>query len=158
MDLYFLEPEVAGGHGEKTVYGTKKDIEMEGISGKVKFLHYEIEGWLGDDLLEATPAFIISGRVENELRKSKFKDYKVEECLVTTSNEFKELYQNKKIPSFCRFIPLGTIEVIEDNFTKWSGHHFCLSSKGELVVTKEALDFLQKFSMENCDIEILKQL
>ncbi|WP_074033976.1 hypothetical protein [Bacillus massilinigeriensis] len=55
MILYFLEPEVSGGHGEYTIYGTEDDIATEGISGKVKYLHYEFEGWLRDDFLESTP-------------------------------------------------------------------------------------------------------
>lgn len=37
MSLYLLSPEVAGGHGEHTVYGNEKSIGAEGISGKVQF-------------------------------------------------------------------------------------------------------------------------
>ncbi|GGB42173.1 hypothetical protein [Fictibacillus barbaricus] len=157
MILYFLEPEVSGGHGEQTIYGTEENVAKEGISGKIKFLHYEFEGWLGDDLLESTPAFIVSSNLENELKKSEFKDYKLEKCLITMSDVFMELYPNKEIPSFTRFIPLGTVEVEGENFKNWSGHHFCLSSKGELVVTKKALDFLKKFSIKHCDITSLTQ-
>ncbi|MEI3611233.1 hypothetical protein [Pseudogracilibacillus sp. SO30301A] len=157
MILYFLEPEVSGGHGEHTIYGTEEDVAKEGISGKIRFLHYEFEGWLGDDLLESTPAFIVSRNLEDELKKSEFKDYKLEKCLITMSDVFMELYPNKKLPSFARFIPLGTVEVEGEHFNNWSGHHFCLSSKGELVVTKKALDFLKKFSIKYCDITSLIQ-
>lgn len=152
MILYFLEPEVSGGHGEYTIYGTEDDIATEGISGKVKYLHYEFEGWLGDDLLESTPAFIVSSILETELENSDFIGYKLEECLITTPDEFKEMYPNKEIPTFSRFIPLGKIEVEGENFKNWSGHHFCLSPKGELVVTQEALDFLKRVSIDNCYI------
>ena len=48
MNFYFLEPEVAGGHGEQTIYGTKESVIKKGVSGRVVFLHYEFEGWLGD--------------------------------------------------------------------------------------------------------------
>lgn len=157
MILYFLEPEVSGGHGEHTIYGTEEDVAKEGISGKIRFLHYEFEGWLGDDLLESTPAFIVSRNLEDELKKSEFKDYKLEKCLITVSDVFMELYPNKKLPSFTRFIPLGTVEVEGEHFNNWSGHHFCLSSKGEFVVTKKALDFLKKFSIKYCDITSLIQ-
>ncbi|MED1608082.1 hypothetical protein P4U90_22455 [Cytobacillus kochii] len=152
MILYFLEPEVSGGHGEDTIYGTEEEITTKGISGKVKFSHYEFEGWLGDDLLESTPAFIVSSKLGAELENSDFIDYKLEECLITTSDEFKEMYPDIEIPAFSRFIPLGKIEVEEDHFKNWSGHHFSLSSKGELVVTQEALDFLNRFSIDNCFI------
>lgn len=157
MILYFLEPEVSGGHGEQTIYGTEEDVAKEGISGKIKFLHYEFEGWLGDDLLESTPAFIVSSNLEDGLKKSEFKDYKLEKCLITMSDVFMELYPNKELPSFTRFIPLGTVEIVGEHFNNWSGHHFCLSSRGELVVTKKALDFLKKFSIKYCDITSLTQ-
>lgn len=157
MILYFLEPEVSGGHGEYTVYGTEEEIATEGISEKVKYLHYEFEGWLGDDLLESTPAFIVSSKLGTELENSDFIDYKLEECLITKSDEFIEMYPDKEIPIFSRFIPLGNIEVEEEKFKNWSGHHFCLSPKGELVITQEALDFLNRFSIENCFITPLTQ-
>ncbi|MBH0156687.1 hypothetical protein IHV10_09940 [Fictibacillus sp. 5RED26] len=158
MKLFFLEPEVSGGHGEKTVYGTEQDIAKKGVNGKVEFLHYEFEGWLGDDILESTPAFIISYTLEAALEKSEFEDYELEKCLITTSDEFKELYPDRELPAFSRFIPLGTIEVEGEHFKNWSGHHFCLSSKGELIVTQKALDFFGKFSIDNCDITTLTQL
>ncbi|WP_106495643.1 hypothetical protein [Lentibacillus sp. Marseille-P4043] len=157
MKLYFLEPEVSGGHGNKTLYGTDEDVEKKGISGKVKFLHYEFEGWLGDDILESAPAFIITSDLADELKKSELKDYRIEKCLVTTSDEFKELYPNKKIPSFVRFIPLGTVEIEGVQYKNWSGHHFCLSPKGELVLTQNAIDLLKKFSIQNCDVLVLEQ-
>ncbi|SFB99533.1 hypothetical protein SAMN05443252_101365 [Bacillus sp. OV322] len=149
MILYFLEPEVSGGHGEYTIYGTDDEIATEGISGKVKYLHYEFEGWLGDDLLESTPAFIVSSVLVTELKNCDFIDYRLEECLITTTDE---MYPNKEIPAFSRFIPLGKIEVEGENFKNWSGHQFCLSPKGELVVTQKALDFLKRFSLDNCFI------
>jgi hypothetical protein len=157
MKLYFLEPEVSGGHGEHTIYGTEEDIATEGISGKVKYLHYEFEGWLGDDLLESTPAFIVSSNLGTELENSNISDYKLEKCLITTSDEFKEMYPNKNIPEFSRFMPLGKIEVEGDNFKNWSGHLFCLSAKGDLVVTQEALEFLKRVSIDNCYITTLTQ-
>lgn len=157
MILYFLEPEVSGGHGEQTIYGTDEKVAKEGVSGKIKFLHYEFEGWLGDDLLESTPAFIISSYLENELRKSSIKDFKLEKCLITISDTFIEQYPNKEIPAFTRFIPLGTVELEGTSFKNWSGHHFCLTAKGELVVTQQAFNLLEKFSMSHCDRTSLSQ-
>lgn len=120
-------------------------------------MHYEFEGWLGDDLLESTPVFIVSSNLVKGLKKSEFKDYKLEECLTTMSDVFKELYPNKELPYFTRFIPRGTVEIEGEHFNYWSGHHFCLSSKGELVVTKKALNFLKQFFIKYCDIKILTQ-
>lgn len=157
MNLYFLEPEVSGGLGEHTIYGTEQDVETKGISGKIRYLHYEFEGWLGDDILESTPTFIVSNKLQAKLRNSDFRDYKLEKCLITVSDEFKDMYPNKEIPAFSRFIPLGEVEVEDEKFKNWSGHHFCLSAKGELVVTKKALDFLKSVSIDNCSITTLTQ-
>lgn len=44
MILYYLEPEVSGGHGEKTIYGTVEDVTKEGISGKIKFCIMSLRG------------------------------------------------------------------------------------------------------------------
>ncbi|WP_231633234.1 hypothetical protein [Numidum massiliense] len=147
-----MEPEVAGGHGEKTVYGTVKDGAVQGVSDKVNYLHYEFEGWLGDDLLESAPCFIISKQLEEKLVESTFRDYRLEDCLITTSDAFHELYPDRELPPFRRFIPLGTVDIEGETFKNWSGHHFCLSPKGELVVTVEALSFLKKILLNNCDV------
>lgn len=49
----------------------------EGISEQIKYLHYEFEGWIGANLLESTPAFIVSSKLGTELENSDFIDYKV---------------------------------------------------------------------------------
>jgi hypothetical protein len=156
MKLYFLEPEVAGGHGYKTIYGNELDIEIYGKSCEVKYLHYEFDGWLGDELLESTPCFIISKKLDKELEQNKFKDYRLEDCLITVSDQFRELYPNKKLPSFTRLIPTGTVEKTGEYFKNWSGHHFSISPKGELVVTADVLAFFKK-SLKFYDITILKE-
>ncbi|WP_411334002.1 hypothetical protein ACK1LH_19385 [Metabacillus indicus] len=158
MKLFFIEPEVAGGHGNQSIYGTEQDILTDGISGRIKFLHYEFQGWLGDDLLEATPAFIVSHKLKAELMSSTFTDFKLEECQITVSDALKELDYAKKIPPFTRLIPFGKIRIDGERFENWSGHHFCMSSKGELVVTQEALDLLKRVSLNHCDIIPLEQM
>lgn len=152
MMLYLLEPEVSGGHGEKTIYGEQKDIQQKGISGKVLFLHYEFDGWLGDEILESTPCFIITENLEQDLSKVFQLDYLIEDCIISTSEEFRELYYNKELPKFSRFKPVGTVLVENENYKDWSGHHFCLSQKGELVVTEEALSVLKQHSLNYCEI------
>ena len=62
MEYYLIEPEVAGGIGEHSV--------IDRSSGKmvVRKLHYEFDGWLGDELLESTPCFIVSERLDSRNR------------------------------------------------------------------------------------------
>ena len=49
---YVIEPEVAGGFGE--------NCEIDWSTGKMQVnkLHYQFDGWLGDELLESTPCYI----------------------------------------------------------------------------------------------------
>ncbi|MFB6587896.1 hypothetical protein ACFCVQ_19990 [Bacillus thuringiensis] len=158
MNLYLLSPEVAGGHGEKTIYSNEKNIGTEGISGKVQFLHYEFYGWLGDDLLESTPCFIVSEKLKNALLSSELKDFKLEECLISLSEEFQELYPGKELPNFWRLIPLGTVNHENGDYSEWSGHQFCLTIRGDLIVTEEVLSFLKSFTLKYCDISLLKNI
>ncbi|WP_416808984.1 hypothetical protein [Bacillus thuringiensis] len=158
MNLYLLSPEVAGGHGEKTIYSNEKNIGTEGVSGKVQFLHYEFYGWLGDDLLESTPCFIVSEKLKNALLSSELKDFKLEECLISLSEEFLELYPDKELSNFWRLIPLGTVNCENGNYSEWSGHQFCLTTRGDLIVTEEVLSFLKSFTLKYCDISLLKNI
>lgn len=147
MELYLLEPEVSGGHGVRTEYEINKEARP-----KVLYLHYEFDGWLGDELLESTPCFIISKELDNKLSKLFKNDYITEDCLITKSEEFEEFSPYKDLPEFIRFIPLGAVKVVDGLFSNWSRHHFCLSQREELVVTNEALKVLKQLKIDNCDI------
>jgi len=91
---YFVEPEVAGGFGERS------EIDRSSGTMMVKKLHYVFEGWLGDELLENTPCFIISERLANEIGANHLTGARFDEVEVTTSDEFKELYPTRQVPLF----------------------------------------------------------
>ena len=57
---YFIEPEVAGGWGGNTIADTSVHPP------KISKLHYQFDGWLGDDLLESFPCFIVSESLKHE--------------------------------------------------------------------------------------------
>ncbi|WP_214824110.1 hypothetical protein [Exiguobacterium algae] len=157
MELYLLEPEVAGGLGENTVFGTDEEIRKEGGASRVQYLHYKFDGWLGDALLECTPCFIITKELNNQLMANGLNDYSTQNCDITTSEEFEELYPNKKLPEFIRLIPLGTVHVEKKSYSDWTGKHFSLSQRSELVVTKEILSILESY-IKYSDITPLKKL
>jgi len=157
LNLYILEPEVAGGHGENTIYGTNSEASIS-ISNKVKFLHYEFDGWLGDDLIESTPCFIVTTFLVEKLVNNQITDFEIDECLVSTSEQFRDIYPDKALPIFKRLIPKGSIEVENDKYKNWSGHHICISQIGDLVVTEKILDILKQCLIEHCDINLLKKI
>ena len=94
MVFYAIEPEVAGGFGEHT--------EIDRTSGKmvVTKLHYELEGWLGDALLESVPCFIGTKALADAIGEKNLTGVALDDVEVTTSTEFQELYPNRAIPKF----------------------------------------------------------
>jgi hypothetical protein len=58
--FYLIEPEIAGGLGDHT------EIDTEVRPPVVKSLEYRLEGWLGDELLESFPCFIVTSLLRKE--------------------------------------------------------------------------------------------
>ena len=133
MQYYQLEPEVAGGIGEHSV--------IDRSSGKVvvRKLHYEFDGWGGDELLESTPCFIVSERLAREIERAQLTGVSFDEVQVTTSDQFKVLYPNRQIPKFI-WLKVGG-EAGRDDFGIAPGLL--------LVVSKRAYDLLRTFGVSN---------
>jgi hypothetical protein len=64
---------VAGGYGEDAILDTSVCPE------RVERLHYEFDGWLGDDLLESFPVFIITERALRLFQSGQLSDSRIEE-------------------------------------------------------------------------------
>lgn len=148
MKLYLLEPEVAGGLGGYTILSNSKEVIH---------LHYEFSGWLGDELLETTPCFIVTESLATAIKNSPLKGYRFGDVEVSVSDEFLELYPERKLPPFRRLIPMGTVKVEGKIFSNWSKDDFCISQNKYLVITESALNTLNKFSLDNCDITELNK-
>ena len=155
--LYLLEPEVAGELGENTVINNFNSVRLKGEQPEIKHLHYHITGWLEDDILECTPGFIISEKLATDIKKSNINGYIIDDVDISASDEFYEMYPNRKLPKFYRLIPTGIIEVMNNNYFNWSGEDMCLTGKSYLVVTESALNILKKHSLNNCDISPLRE-
>jgi hypothetical protein len=133
MQYYQLEPEVAGGIGEHSV--------IDRSSGKMVVckLHYEFDGWGGDELLESTPCFIVSERLAHEIERAQLTGVSFDEVEVTTSDQFRMLYPNRQIPKFTWLKVEG--EAGRDDFGIPPGLL--------LVVSKRAYDLLKTFGVSN---------
>ncbi len=68
MRYFYIEPEVSGELGE----GTLMDTTVH--PPKVEKLNYEFSSWLGDDLIESFPCYIVSERLAERLKKVIFLD------------------------------------------------------------------------------------
>ena len=138
MATYFLiEPEVAGELGADTA------IDSSVHPPRVLELHYEFKGWLGDDLLESFPCYVVTDRCKGTLEKSGFSGCTFAPVKVTASDTFHALYPGRSLPAFHWLKVNGRAG--EDDF--W------LSNDYRLVVSEAVLGVLRSFNIEHCGIE-----
>jgi hypothetical protein len=101
MNYLEVTPEVIVGLGENTVYNQQD-------SQKIDNLHVELEDWLGDDLMEVHPCFVITESLEEGLSKMSFSGYEIISLELTTNEYFDNNYStDKKLPVFKRLIISG---------------------------------------------------
>jgi hypothetical protein len=93
--FYVLEPEVSGGWGEHTV-----SAREPGQHPRVHRLHYKFDGWLGDELLETTPCYIVTERLADDIRRAGLTGAAFDEVEVSTSEQFEDLHPDRKLPAF----------------------------------------------------------
>ena len=126
MSFIVLGPEVAGGHGPKTL------ADRTVHPPRVARLHYELAGWLGDDLLESFPCFVVTARLADRLASVRLSGFRLDDVLITTSDEFKELYPARSLPDF-RWLKITGRPGVDD---------FGLTPDQRLVVSDAALAVL----------------
>ncbi|MHA6915602.1 hypothetical protein ACQUJO_21055 [Ralstonia pseudosolanacearum] len=133
MKYFFIEPEVAGKLGENTV------LDPTVHPARVDKLHYKFSGWLGDAMLESFPCVIATQAASDALKQSDVTGVQFVEVEVSASDEFRELYPNRELPSF--------------QWLKVSGepgrHDFGIASDLRLVVSEKVLGILQSFGLEH---------
>jgi hypothetical protein len=137
MRFYILEPEVAGGWGVNTLF-----TRVPGKPVVVHKLHYHFDGWLGDNLLASCPCFIITHRLANAIEKAQLTGVDFGDVEVTTSEQFRELYPQRELPSFVWLKVFG----------KAAKDDFGLDDRGRLVASEKALHVLRGMTLEHCDV------
>jgi hypothetical protein len=135
-----IEPEVAGGIGKES------EIDTTAHPPIVKKLNYEFDGWLGDDLIESFPCFIVTQDLKEALEKAELTGIKFDSVKVTTSDIFDQLALNKKLPNFF------WLKMSETS----SPNDFFLTSDFRLVASEKAFKVLSKFKINNAFIEDLE--
>lgn len=132
-----IEPEVAGGMGE----GTELDNTVH--PPIVKKLHFNIEGWLGDDILETFPCFLVTTSLKNKIEIENLTGITFDDVLITKSSSFIEMYPNRILPKFYWAKINGT-------FAK---SDFFLGSDNRLIISQKAYDLLVQFNFNNAIVE-----
>lgn len=140
MEYYQLEPEVAGGWGGLTEADTSVHPPV------VHALHYEFQGWLGDELVESFPCFLVSARVGGALRDAGLSGFFLAEAEISVSEEFRGLQGDLVLPHFLWLRVVG--QAGEADFGL---------SKSHLIVSERALAALRRFSLSNAEVSEWKR-
>jgi hypothetical protein len=127
MKYYQIEPEVAGGWGKNTVF-----TQPPGKPWVVHKLHYEFDGWLGDELLTSAPCFIGTERLALEIQGQRLTGVRFDKAEITTSDQFRELYPDQGLPKFVWLRIEGSPRQ----------NDFWMTSDLDLIVSERALDVL----------------
>lgn len=128
MEYYFIEPEVAGGFGSETVTDKSSGIM------KVTKLHYQFDGWHGDELLESTPCFIVTSKLASKIQVEKLSGVKFNEVYVTKSDEFEDFFPDVQLPEFV-WLQVDGVPGVDD---------FGITSDLNLIVSEYSLKILKE--------------
>lgn len=137
MPFFVLRPEVAGSLGRNTV------MTRNTHPPKVSHLHYEFDGWNGDDLLESFPCFIVTRRLAEALERDRLSGFELAAVQMSKSGEFEDLYSDQDLPEFVWLQVTGQAGVDD----------LGLDAVAHLVVSSRALAVLQRFHVVGCDID-----
>lgn len=105
-------------------------------------LHYEFQGWLGDELLESFPCFIATETLWRLLQDEALSGVRAGPVKVSVSELFEEMYPGRVLPRFVRLMVTGTP----------GSDDFGLTKDARLVVSMRALDALRKRRLDQCGV------
>jgi hypothetical protein len=134
MKYYYVEPEVAGGWGQNTIFD-----RTPGRPTVVHKLHYEFQGWFGDELLESTPCFIVSERMAQSIEGAHLTGAGFDEVEVTKSEHFRELYPRRQLPRFVWLRVEGKAGLDD----------FGIAQDARLVVSEKTLGILRELEFSH---------
>lgn len=135
MSYHVLAPEVAGGLGPRTVMDA--GVHPPAVSR----LHYEVEGWLGDDLLESFPCFVISPEAAVALQHAELTGVGIGDADVTVAPGAEGLADDR-VTRFRWLRPTGTPGTDD----------VAIDAAAHLVFSDRALQVLQAFQLAQCDV------
>jgi len=134
---YYIEPEVSGSIGEKSI------IDNTSYPPLVKRLNYEFDGWLGDDIIESFPCFVVSEKLKIELEEHSLSGFSLDDVEITKSEKFTDLHPNKDLPTFYWLKISG----------KAGKDDFGIAEDFRLVISEKTLSIFKKNKIDHADIE-----
>lgn len=135
--FFYIEPEVSGGFGENAV------IDSSVHPPKVSKLHLQLDGWLGNDLLETFPCFIVTEQLAKDIEKEGLSGCIFEKVEISKSDQFEELYPKKSLPAFSWLKVIGSP----------GQNDFGISNDFRLVISEKVMAILKTKNISEADIE-----
>jgi hypothetical protein len=99
----------------------------------VERLHYEFEGWEGDEILESFPCFIVTERLADAIRRHGLTGAAFDHVEISRSDTFDELQPMSTLPTFV-WMKINGDRGKDD---------FWLAGDGRLVVSERAWELIR---------------
>ena len=136
-----LNPEVPGEIGENSI------IDYSIHPPKVQKLHYVFDTWLGSDIVESFPCFLVTERLRKRIEDEILGGISFFDIEIATTERFKEFYPSRVLPTFY-WMKVDGIAGKDD---------FGLSENYRLVLSPKVLETLSSFTLKEADFEIYKK-
>jgi hypothetical protein len=147
MKYYYLEPEVSGDIGERTVMDASVHPPI------VTKLNYEFNTWPCDVLMESFPCWIVTVPAIKKIQLAQFTGVSFDAVETTMSEQLRDISSNRQLPAFVWMKVHGTQG--RDDFGV--GKNLGISTVNKpfdprsfiLVVSQRALDLLQQLGISH---------
>lgn len=137
MNHFILDPEVAGSLGPRTEMDTSVHPPI------VKKLHFEVDAWLGDDLVQSFPCYLVSDGLKTKLKALNPTGVLFASAEVTASDNFEELRHGRTLPT------LSWLKVNGDA----GRDDFGLTVDARLVVSERAVEEMRRSHFHHCGVK-----
>lgn len=111
---------------------------------RVSHLHYVFEGWLGDELVESFPCWMVTESLAPKICDAKCSGVDFGDTEVSLSETFREVYPGRVVPGF-RWLKVEGVAKQDD---------FGVGADGRLVVSKPVLDLLRSMNPRDLTFEL----
>lgn len=125
--------EVAG----ELAAGTEMDTSIH--PPRVTRLHHRFEGWLGDDVLECFPCYLVTETVAKMLEGSGLSGFELGDVETSKSPEFDEMYPGRQLPRF-RWLKITATQPNETDFRLTQDNRLELSDAAMALLRNSCID------------------